>query len=134
MDPPVDFKSLQENIQGLLVSTVKTVNRISAEDLDFQRTVHPTVSGQLDENSSRILGIAHSLLKSAAKACNMKAPRLDDPEDIDLNWRGIVDVVDTVLEKADTAIDEYTGVLKRKEAPTAEAVRIPSFYPCENRI
>jgi exosome complex exonuclease RRP6 len=52
--------------------------------------------------------------------CGLAAPTLEDAEDIDTNWRAVVDVVDTVLEKADTALDEYTGLIKRKEPPSAE--------------
>lgn len=126
MEPTQDFKSLQEGLQKSLVSTVKTVNRIAAEDLGFQRTVNPEVADQLDDKSARILDLSTRLLKSAASACGIKAPAVEDVEDIDMNWRGVVDVVDTVLEKADTALDEYTGLIKRKEPPTGDTVGILS--------
>jgi exosome complex exonuclease RRP6 len=122
MEPAQDFKSLQERIQKSLVSTVKTVNRLAAEDLDFQRTVNPDVAEQLDEKSQRVLDLSSRLLRSAASACGLKAPTFEDVDDIDLNWRGVVDVVDTVLEKADTALDEYTGLIKRKDPPTGDSV------------
>ena len=119
MEPSQDFKTLQDELQKSLVSTVKTVNRITAEDLSFQRTVNPDVAEQLDDKSTRFLDLSSRLLKSAAEACGIKAPStLEDVEDIDVNWRGVVDVVDTALEKADTALDEYTGLIKRKEPPT----------------
>lgn len=125
MEPSQDFKSLQESIQKSLISTVKTANRIAAEDLSFQRTVNPEVGQQLDDKSSRILALSNRLLQSAAKACGVKgAPKLEDAEDVDMKWRGVVDVVDGVLEKADTAMDEYTGLVKRKEPPTTESVRM----------
>lgn len=119
-----DFKALQEGLQKSLVSVTKTVNRIAAEDLGFQRTINPDVADLLDERSSRLLDLSTRLLRSAANSCGLKAPELEDNEDIDVNWRQIVDVVDTVLEKADTALDEYTGLIKRKEPPTAETVCI----------
>ena len=122
MEPPQDFKSLQEGLQKSLVSSVKAVNRVAAEDVDFQRTVNPNVAEQLDDTSSRLLDLSSRLLKSAATACGLKPPTLEDVDDIDMNWRGIVDVVDTVLEKADTALDEYTGLIKRKEPPTGDSV------------
>lgn len=105
------------------MSAVKSVNRIAAEDLGFQRTVNPDAAEQLDEKSSRLLDISAKLLQSAARACGVKAPQLEDAEDVDMNWQGIVDVVDSVLEKADTALDEYTGIIKRKEPPNGESVR-----------
>ncbi|KAG9251114.1 exonuclease [Emericellopsis atlantica] len=120
MEPSQDFTTLQESVQKSLVSTVKTTNRIAAEDLTFQRTVNPTVAQCLDDQSARLRDLTTRLLKSAADVCGLTAPTLEDAEDIDMNWRGVVDVVDTVLEKADTALDEYTGLIKRKDPPGAE--------------
>lgn len=122
MESSKDFKSLQEDIQKSLVSTVKTVNRIAAEDLSFQRTVNPDVAEQLDDKAARFLDLSTRLLQSAAKACGIKGPKLEDAEDVDMRWRAIVDVVDSALEKADTALDEYTGLVKRKEPPSTDAV------------
>ncbi|TQV96888.1 exosome complex exonuclease Rrp [Cordyceps javanica] len=124
MAAPQDFKSLQDGVQKSLVSTVKYANRIAAEDLSFQRTVNPDVAEQLDEKSSRLFDLSTRLLRSAARACGVTAPTLEDVEDIDMNWQGVVDVVDSVLEKADTALDEYTGLIKRKEPPS-DASSIP---------
>jgi exosome complex exonuclease RRP6 len=125
MEQSQDFKSLQDSVQKSLISTIKTVNRIAAEDLSFQRTVNPSVGQQLEDRTSRILELSTRLLQSAGKACGVKAPKLEDVEDIELNWKGVVDVVDSTLEKADTALDEYTGLIKRKEPPASESVRQP---------
>lgn len=127
MEPPPDFQSLQEDIQKSLVSAVKTVNRLAAEDLSFQRTVRPEIGQQLDDRSARILDLSTRLIQSASRLCSANVPELEDADDIDMNWRGIVDVVDTVLEKADTALDEYTGLVKRKESPVSDSVRLTSW-------
>lgn len=129
MAPPQDFKSLQDGAQKSLVSAVKSVNRISAEDLSFQRTVNPDAAEHLDEKSARLLDISTRLLQSAARACGVKAPRLEDAEDVDVNWQGVVDVVDSVLEKADTALDEYTGLIKRREPPNGDSVSTCNLRP-----
>ncbi|KAK1638734.1 exonuclease [Colletotrichum phormii] len=121
MTSPPDFKSLQDKVQAALVATVKSVNRVSAEDLPFQRAVNPNVGDDLDAKTTRILELSTALLKSAAEVCGLNAPDLEDADDVDMRWRSIVDVVDSVLEKADTSIDEYTGALKRKDAPAADA-------------
>ncbi|KAM0525393.1 hypothetical protein ACHAPE_000095 [Trichoderma viride] len=115
MDSSQDFNSLQEAIQKSLVSTVKSANRIASQDLAFQRTINPDVAEQLDEKTSRILDLSTRLLSSAAQACGLKPIKLEDPEDVDMNWRAVVDVVDSILEKADRAIDEYTGLVKQRE-------------------
>lgn len=130
MSAPQDYNYVQERIQKALVSTVKTVNRIAAEDLTFQRTIHPEVAEQLDDRTERLLDLSTRLLKSAAAACNVSAPKLEDVEDVDMKWRGVVDVVDSVLEKADMALDEYTGLIKRKEPPTQDSVCLA----CANQV
>jgi exosome complex exonuclease RRP6 len=134
MDQSQDFKSLQDNIQKSLVSTIKTVNRIAAEDLSFQRTVNPNVAQQLEDRTSRILELSTRLLQSAGKTCGVKAPKLEDVEDIEMNWRSVVDVVDSSLEKADTALDEYTGLVKRKEPPVSDSVNKPKKPKSTNKV
>ncbi|KAF5714173.1 Exosome complex exonuclease rrp6 [Fusarium mundagurra] len=134
MEQSQDFKSLQESVQKSLISTIKTVNRIAAEDLSFQRTVNPSVGQLLEDRTSRILELSTQLLLTAGKACGVKAPKLEDVEDIEMNWRGVVDVVDSSLEKADTALDEYTGLVKRKEPPLADAANKPKKPKSTNKV
>ncbi|KAK2607977.1 hypothetical protein N8I77_006616 [Diaporthe amygdali] len=115
MDPSQDFKSLQDKIQASLVSTTKAVQRIANEDLGFQRTVNPSTGDRLEEQSTRLLTLSNDLLKSAAVATGQKTVGdLEDAEDVDIQWRSIVDVIDGLLEKADICLDEYTGLVKRK--------------------
>jgi exosome complex exonuclease RRP6 len=130
MDPSKDFNSLQEAIQKSLVSTVKSANRIASQDLSFQRTINPDVAEQLDETTSRILDLSTRLINSAAQACGQKPLKLEDPEDVDMNWRAVVDVVDSILEKADRAMDEYTGLVKQRENGDSDSVRLlqPNTY------
>ncbi|KAI2607855.1 ribonuclease H-like domain-containing protein [Hypoxylon sp. NC1633] len=121
MDPTQHFKSMQERIQAALVITTKLTNHIVAEDVDFHRTSDPDVEEQLDDATSRLLELATSLLSSSTKETDLKAPSLEDSNDVDVHWSHIVDVVDTLLEKSDTCLDEYTGVIKRKTAPTDQS-------------
>ncbi|KAK5625825.1 hypothetical protein RRF57_001541 [Xylaria bambusicola] len=114
MDSSQDFKSLQESIQNALVSTTRLANQIAAEDLSFQRTSNPTVAEELDDSSSRLLALTTSLLRSATKGTDVAGPNLEDADDVDVHWSRIVDVLDNLLEKADTSLDEYTGAIKRK--------------------
>jgi exosome complex exonuclease RRP6 len=123
MDSSQDFKSMQEKIQAALVKTTKLSNQAAAEDLSFQRSSNPAVDEQLDDTSDRLLALSTSLLKSASKGTDLKFPDLEDVDDVDAQWSRVVDVIDTLLEKADTCLDEYTGRVKRKAAPTEEAVR-----------
>jgi hypothetical protein len=123
MDNAQGFSSLQDQIQNALVSTTRTAGQISSEDLSFQRSLNPAIATALDEQSARLLALTSSLLNSAASISELEAPRLQDVDDVDISWRGVVDVVDSLLEKADTFLDEYTGVIKRKTPPTSEQVK-----------
>ncbi|KAK3400531.1 ribonuclease H-like domain-containing protein [Sordaria brevicollis] len=119
MDGSLDFKTFRESLQAALVATTRTANSIASEDLQFQRTVNPSVGSQLDNSSGRLLSLANGLLKSSANLTGQKVSALEDADDVDIQWRNIVDVIDSLLEKADTCLDEYTGLIKRKDAPTA---------------
>lgn len=122
MDETPDFKSLQEQIQAALIATTRTSGQISSEDLGFQRSLNPEVGTALDEQSARLLELSTKLLKSAASISDLRAPSLEDTDDVENNWRNVVDIIDSLLEKSDTCLDEYTGMIKRKQQPEAEQV------------
>lgn len=122
MEETQDFKSLQDRIQAALISTTRTSGQISSEDLGFQRALNPELGARLDEQSARLLALSKDLLKSAASISELRAPVLEDQEDVENNWRNVVDVIDSLLEKTDTSLDEYTGFIKRKESPAVELV------------
>jgi len=122
MDQSQDFKSLQGQIQAALIATARTSGQISSEDLGFQRSLNPEVGASLDEQSERLLALSSALLKSAASISDIPAPALQDAEDVENNWRGVVDVVDSLLEKTDICLDEYTGVIKLKDSANVEQV------------
>jgi len=122
MDETQDFKVLQDQIQAALITTTRTAGQISSEDLGFQRSLNPEVGTALDEQSERVLVLVNALLKSAASISELSAPTLQDTDDVENNWRGVVDVVDSLLEKTDTCLDEYTGVIKRKGLTAVEQV------------
>ncbi|ORY58776.1 ribonuclease H-like domain-containing protein [Pseudomassariella vexata] len=120
MDFSQDFKSLQEKVQAALVATTRTSNQIAGEDLTFHRSSNPAVNEELDDTSERLLALSTSLLKSASKGTDLNAPVIEDADDVDIHWSRVVDVIDALLEKADTCLDEYTGLVKKKAAPTEE--------------
>ncbi len=122
MDQSHDFKSLQEQIQACLVSTTRTTGQISSEDLLFHRSFNPEVGTALDEQSERVLALSSALLKSATSLSDLHAPVLENADDVENNWRNVVDVVDSLLEKTDICLDEYTGVIKRKDPKVADPV------------
>ncbi|TVY60874.1 Exosome complex exonuclease RRP6, partial [Lachnellula suecica] len=116
----LDFKSLQEEVQASLIATTRTAGQISSEDLAFQRSFNPEVGTALDEQNERLLRLSSKLLKSASSISELRAPVLEDVDDVENNWRSVVDVIDSLLEKTDTCLDEYTGMIKRKEQSPAD--------------
>ncbi len=116
------FKSLQDEISKALVSTTRSATRVAGADIAFQRSLNPDVGAALDAQNGRLLQLAQRLLESAAASSDAVGPKLPDVESIDGNWRAVVDVIDSLLEKADTSLDEYTGVVKRL-SPSADLVR-----------
>lgn len=124
MDSSQDFKPLRDSVQSALVTVTRSVNTLANEDLEFQRTVHPSVATRLERNTEGLLQLANGVLKAAAQFTAQRDPGLEDVDDVEIQWKGIVDVIDSLLEKADTCLDEYTGLVKRKDAPTAESVCI----------
>ena len=130
MDETQDFKSLQDQIQAALISTTRTSGQISSEDLGFQRSLNPELGTSLDEQSARLLALSGALLKSATSLSELRAPVLEDADDVESNWRNVVDVLDSLLEKTDTSLDEYTGVIKRKGSPSVEQVNLILIFEC----
>ncbi|KAH6637740.1 exosome complex exonuclease-like protein Rrp6 [Boeremia exigua] len=113
------FKALQDDISQALVSTTRSATRIAGTDIAFQRSLDPDVAAALDAQNERLLQLAQRLLESAAASSDAVGPKLPDVESIDGNWRAVVDVIDSLLEKADISLDEYTGVVKRL-SPSAD--------------
>jgi exosome complex exonuclease RRP6 len=123
MASPEGFKALQGKVQEALVKTVKSSNQIAGEDLTFHRTVDSAIGDNLDSKTERMLTLSSKLLKAAAQVTGHdQLPSLEDADDVELHWRKIVDVLDSVLERADRAMDEFTGALKRKDAPATDNV------------
>lgn len=115
MDLLRDFAAAQKSISEALVDTTRVASRIAAQDVAFHRSFDPTIGQNLDEKSARLLSLTEKLLRRSAASIANPALRLTDVEAIDTNWKGIVDVADSLFERADTCLDEFTGLVKRGE-------------------
>ena len=113
MDVASDFTSYQDRVTSALVNATKTTAQISAEDLTFYRSFDPKLSSSLDQQGERLLGLSNSILKVATSGSDLKPPVLEDEDSVEENWKGVVDVVDELLEKADACLDEFTGIIKK---------------------
>lgn len=122
------FKSMKDEISSALVDVTRASGKIAAEDLAFHRSINPSVAPQLAKQNSRLLHLVRDLTKNATVGTDIQPPRLPDVDAIEERWQGLVDVFDSLLEKADACLDEYTGVIKKSNGPqeTAPAKHILS--------
>lgn len=114
MDLTADFKAFQDLVSSSLVNVTRSAGQVASQDLSFHRSANETLSRSLDRQNVHLLRLTNKLLKAATKDTPIKAPSLQSQDDVDDNWRRIVDVVDGLLEKADSALDEFSGVIKRQ--------------------
>ena len=122
MEALSDFNTLQQQIQASLVAVTRSSQAISSEDLGFHRSLDPSLGRALDKQNARLLGLAERLLGNAASSTELVRPKLPDTDAVDASWSRVVDVIDSLLEKADISLDEYTGAVKRL-SPSREQVR-----------
>lgn len=130
-----EFASFQDSLTSSLVPVTQTANQISSEDLNFHRTVSSDFAESLNGQSERILNLTSALLKAATAGTDVAPPTLTNEDSIENNWRGVVDVIDSLLEKADACLDEFTGVIKKlspsqeEQAPVVKKTpRFPTVY------
>jgi exosome complex exonuclease RRP6 len=109
-----DFNTLESGIKAALVSTVRGASSLANEDIQFHRSLDSSVGPALDKQNARLLGLAERLVGAATRNTEIvRPPRLKDLESVEGNWKAVVDVVDSLLERADIALDEFTGAVKR---------------------
>ncbi|KAH9826372.1 HRDC domain [Teratosphaeria destructans] len=129
-----DFSALQAAITSSLVSTTKTTNQLASGDLPFHRSLDSSLATSLDRQNARLLSLASRLINTASTTSETvrPAPKLGDIEDVEGNWRAVVDVVDNLLERADTALDEFTGAVRRL-SPSANTPEVESTTSRQGR-
>lgn len=127
MDFSHNFSATRDLITAGLIGTTRSSARIAAEDVGFHRSSNPVIGLALDEQNGRLLSLAGKLLRCSTDGV---LPLLDEVDDIEVHWRSIVDVVDSLLEKVDTCLDEFTGLVKRMTPTDGAQVLIASLSLC----
>jgi len=115
------FQDLHDSISASLVSTVRVASRISAEDIGFLRTSRPAATSGLDEQTARLVSLAERLLRCSSSST--PRIRLSNADGVEGNWRSIVDVIDGLLERVDSCLDEFNGLVKRMSPNERAQVR-----------
>lgn len=117
------FKDIKDGICSALVDTTRTAGQIASEDLAFHRSSNPSIVPLLEEQSSRLLRLTKILTRVASLETDVTPPQISDLESVEHNWKGVVDIFDNLLEKADACLDEYTGVIKRLSPSQEEKIK-----------
>ncbi|KAJ5924440.1 hypothetical protein N7466_008627 [Penicillium verhagenii] len=129
-----EFAPFQDKLKIALVNVTRTVGQLASEDLNFHRSSSGEFTELVDEQSERLLALTSAVLKAATTGTDLQTPALEDEESIEDNWRGVVDVIDSLLEKADACLDEFTGVIKKlspaqeEQAPLKKTSKFPTIY------
>ena len=128
-----DFKELQEAISSTLVATTRTTGLLANEDLAFHRASDASIDSLLKQQEHRLLAIVQQLTRAAVAGTNVPVPQLSDADSIENNWKGFVDIIDNVLERADSSLDEYTGLIRRPSASEEKQADHATAAPAKAR-
>ena len=126
-----DFADTQQAIQASLVATTRAATNIASQDISFHRSLNPSVTASLDEKSQRLLRLTERLIQrsSASSAPNVT---LRDVDAIDEKWKRLIDVADGLFERADSCLDEYSGLIQKPD--DSSSPQKPSPAPKTERI
>ncbi|KAJ5582260.1 hypothetical protein N7535_000880 [Penicillium sp. DV-2018c] len=125
-----EYTQFQGKLKSALVDVSRTVTQLSAEDLNFHRTSSEDFSESLNEQGERLIALTNAVIKAATAGTDVKGPKLYPYEDsVEDSWRGVVDVIDSLLEKADACLDEFTGVIKKLSPSQEERAPIVKKTP-----
>ena len=111
------FKPLKDNVSSALLDVTRTGGKIAAEDLAFQRSSNPAITPLLDKQNQRLLHLVHNLTQVSTAGTDVKPSNISDVDSLEDKWHGLVDIFDSLLEKADACLDEYTGVIRKRSPP-----------------
>ena len=119
--PESESERFRQEFTHAELNMTLVVQRVSPRDLDFTRQVRPDLSASLDEQHNRITCLAQHVLEQSTMNPAVATPQLAHPESVEENWRDTEDVIDRVIEKAHTIVDEVTGAVKKVAEPVKVA-------------
>lgn len=105
------FAVFQKDASAALVALIRTAKALTSGDLPFNRSLDPHFAATLDSTNSHILTLINALVRNVNVA--VPAEPFEDAESLEARWAAVSDVVDSLLERADMCIDEYSGTVNR---------------------
>ncbi|KZT60275.1 hypothetical protein CALCODRAFT_523031 [Calocera cornea HHB12733] len=135
--PLTSFTAYHPRLLRSLATASKLAHALPP-DVDFHRSLSRPFARTVDECAARLLALAETLLRYTDPAAVSEGTegkgkgkgaevRLRDREDVEDRFAGVVDVTDSLLERADTALDELMGRVKPVKVEVKEPVRKRAF-------
>ncbi|KAL9933666.1 hypothetical protein V8E36_007324 [Tilletia maclaganii] len=121
LSPAQDVPGFLHAVQKALVPLTRTASQLPASsDFEFHRSLNPVLAAKLDGQSATLLSLVNDLTAwinpDAAGSSALHPASLSTVLAGNVP-RAIGDIVDSLLERADINLDEYTG--KREPRPAA---------------
>ena len=95
MDPKI-YPEWQASLLKHLVSTTKAVSAVGGHDITFERSIDREFDSSLTAVTDRLLNLSNRLLKFAG----LQEDEFENEDDLEDRWGDVVDVVDSLLERA----------------------------------
>ncbi|KAI8373901.1 ribonuclease H-like domain-containing protein [Blakeslea trispora] len=114
-DPVKNFKAFQTSLFKSLVSATAAANSIVVEEIGFFRSLDRQFAKDLDLAGSSALSLSNSLLQRSAADAGITVKKFDDIDDVSERYGSVIDICDSLLEKADLCLDQMAGKGKQDE-------------------
>lgn len=120
----MEQKLQEERFSRVLPQVVKTVRAstaLAAQDVRFYKSIDKNLSDEIDETSDKLMEVANKLMGSISDSSTEIKIRKDRTI-TDSSWKNISNVLDSIFEKVDIAIDRAKSLSSSKsgEAPQKE--------------
>ncbi|KAJ3277430.1 Exosome component 10 [Borealophlyctis nickersoniae] len=112
---PEKFDKYQESLFSALMGTTKASHFLTPADVPFYRTSSREFDTRLQGVADSLLKMSNDLLAHSLGPAD-KGIRYEDLDDVMDRFDHVVDTVDTLLERADMALDEFAGRIKKNAA------------------
>ncbi|KAG0182777.1 exosome nuclease subunit [Apophysomyces sp. BC1021] len=120
-NPAEQFKEFQGSLFKALVSATTAATGLPSDDLGFYRSLDRDFAKDLDQVGSRLLRLSNQLLQHCAGDTGADASTYDDVDDVTDRYGGVIDVVDSLFEKADVCLDELQGRTRKPNIQVEQA-------------
>ncbi|KAE8269890.1 hypothetical protein A4X09_0g2442 [Tilletia walkeri] len=111
--PTQDISAFLHSVQDALVPLTRTASQLpSSSDLEFHRSLNPALANKLNASSHSLVDLINGLtawIDPAAASSSALSPATLPATLNSAVPRGIADIVDSLFERADISLDEYTG-------------------------